>query len=293
MEDGATPPSVFVSYSWESDEHKAWVLGLAERLTKNGVNVRLDQWHIQPGQSLTQFMEVEAQSCDTALIICTKDYARKSLARMGGVGYEQQIISGIIAAGIPRERFIPIVRDGIFQPGQECSIPAQFMGIYAIDMRDDSKSDERIEDLLRAIFKEPALSQPPIGPKPNFGGIGKPATVQKPPRLAALEPDGWHLLSGVVSNEQYPETFHLPEESRRYSLDVGDTVKLQFEFALKDEEGELDLFGERMWVEVVGSWGPYIIGKLSNQPCCSDEQGDLSHGDTVVFLPEHVIDIWE
>ncbi|WP_353848700.1 SEFIR domain-containing protein [Herbaspirillum sp.] len=39
---------VFMSYSWESDAHKSGVRELSERLTRNGVNVRLDQWHIGP-----------------------------------------------------------------------------------------------------------------------------------------------------------------------------------------------------------------------------------------------------
>src|SRR5882672_7221560 len=103
------PPKVFISYSWESDEHKNWVRSLSERLTQNGVNVRLDQWHIGPGQSLTQFMEAEVQTCEFVLVVCTKEYSRKSLARIGGVGYEQQIITGNIVAGQPRENFIPLV----------------------------------------------------------------------------------------------------------------------------------------------------------------------------------------
>src|SRR5271169_7139759 len=98
METDSVPPKVFISYSWESEDHKTWVRFLAERLTKNGVDVRLDQWHIVHGQSLTQFMESEVQSCDFVLVICTKDYCRKSIKRSGGVGYEQQIITGHIVA---------------------------------------------------------------------------------------------------------------------------------------------------------------------------------------------------
>lgn len=293
MAETEVPPKVFISYSWESDAHKTWVNALAERLTKNGVNVRLDQWHIAPGQSLTQFMEVEAQNCDFALIICTKDYNRKSLARAGGVGYEQQIITGRISAGLDRGCFIPIIRDGEFTPGPDCSIPGQFLGIYAIDMRYEDKLEQRVEDLLRAIFKQPALTQPPIGPRPTFATVLPPENVAKPnQRLAVLEIDGWHLLSGVASNERWPKSFHIPEESERYSLVIGDSVKLQFEFALFDENGGDELFGERMWVEVKGCSGPYLMGELQNTPACSDEQDNLNAGDIVIFLPEHVVDIW-
>ncbi|WP_416467712.1 TIR domain-containing protein [Pseudomonas sp. LFS044] len=292
MTDVEVAPKVFISYSWESETHKEWVRGLAERLVMNGVNVRLDQWHISPGQSLTQFMEVEAQSCDFALIICTKDYSRKSLLRAGGVGYEQQIITGRIAAGLGRERFIPIIRDGEFAPGSDCSVPPQFSGIYAIDMRDDGVQDQRIEDLLRAIFKEPALKPPPIGLRPSFAAVSNIKSNKLPVhRLAVLDIEGWHLLSGVASNERSPKTFIIPEVSDRYNLELGDVVKLQFEFSLLDENEDDELFCERMWVEVTGYSGPYILGRLVNQPVCSDEQDNLHHGGQVVFLPEHVIDI--
>lgn len=45
-------PKVFVSYSWDSEDHKTWVRELSERLIKNGIDVRLDQWHVAPGKVL-------------------------------------------------------------------------------------------------------------------------------------------------------------------------------------------------------------------------------------------------
>ena len=37
-------PIVFVSYSHDGEEHSAWVLQLATRLRRNGVDVILDRW---------------------------------------------------------------------------------------------------------------------------------------------------------------------------------------------------------------------------------------------------------
>jgi len=36
-------PRIFISYSHDSEKHKAWVLNLSTRLRKNGVDVVLDQ----------------------------------------------------------------------------------------------------------------------------------------------------------------------------------------------------------------------------------------------------------
>ena len=42
-------PRVFLSYSHDSEVHRAWVRLLAERLLKGGVEVTLDQWDLRPG----------------------------------------------------------------------------------------------------------------------------------------------------------------------------------------------------------------------------------------------------
>lgn len=300
MSTTTTPPRVFISYSWESDAHKDWVRSFAERLTQNGVNVRLDQWHIGPGQSLTQFMEAEVHASDFVLVICTKAYCKKALAREGGVGYEQQIITGNIVGGKPREQFIPLVRDGEFAPGLDCSIPSQFMGIYAIDVRDGVDMDKATETILRTIFRQPEYKQPRIGAKPSFldtyaaeGAAAETSDqVLETFRLPVMEIDGWHLQSGVASHHRWPETFEIPDEKERRGLQKGDIVKLQFDISVSPSEELGDVSSERMWVIVERRAGPYFIGTLDNVPACSDEQDHLNAGDQVVFLPEHVISIY-
>lgn len=110
-------------------------------------------------------------------------------------------------------------------------------------------------------------------------------------RLAALDIDGWHLLSGVAQHHRSPATFEIPAEQERRSLAEGDIVKLVFEIAVPSDEESDDVSGERMWVIVRGRSGPYYIGELNNVPACSGEQENLQAGDRVIFLPEHVISI--
>jgi len=250
-------------------------------------------------------MEVEVHVSDFVVVICTKAYCRKALAREGGVGYEQQIITGNIVGGKPREQFIPLVRDGEFAPGPECSIPGQFMGIYAIDVRDGVDMDKATETLLRAVFRQPEYKQPPIGAKPTFldAGVAEIPEMGTPEqaeletlRLPVMEIDGWHLRSGVASHHRWPQTFEIPDEKERRGLQKGDTVKLQFDIAIPPDEqlGEVssEVSSERMWVIVERRAGPYYIGSLNNVPACSDEQDHLHVEDQIVFLPEHVISIY-
>jgi hypothetical protein len=104
-------PTVFVSYSWETDEHMEWVLHLAERLqAEGGVNVILDQWHLRMGQDKTLFMEESIADSDFVLVVCTPEYAEKANKRRGGVGYEAMIITGELAEDIQQTKFIPVLR---------------------------------------------------------------------------------------------------------------------------------------------------------------------------------------
>lgn len=296
-------PNAFISYSWESEAHKAWVRKLASRLTMNGVEVRLDQWHVRPGTSLTRFMEEEVSACDYVLVICTKAYRDKSVERSGGVGYEQQIISGHVVAGIPREKFIPILRSGRFDPGNECAIPPHFLGIYVIDMRDDNAFDTKLEELLRAIYKQPAYSPPPLGNKPNFhmadddGSIGRNPVSSKMIaaehlRLPSLELDGWHFLVPKKLKNRLNDNITFQGVRARNALNIGDIVKLRIEWKPPSDS---DSRFEGMWVTVQGKVGIYILGMPDKMPAFAKEWGHnvLQANGHVIFLPEHIVSALE
>ena len=290
MDNTLPHPSVFISYSWDSEDHKRWVREFSSRLVANGVVVRLDQWEIQPGDSLTAFMEMQLSECDHTIIICTPNYASKSIERKGGVGYEQQIISGRIATGVHRRKFIPVVRHGAFEAGDECAIPPHFLGIYAVDMRDSTNFDSSFEILLRAIYKTPKIAEPLLGDGPDFLKL-KPVPTRAV-RLPSLEFDGWELQSGVASAEHHPATFKIPTLDERSSIQAGDVVKLHFAVSLPaTEDDEAEISHERMWVIVKGSVGPYLWGVLDNEPSFGDEHPDLKIESEVIFLPEHILDI--
>lgn len=59
-----TKPKLFISYSHDSEDHKAWVSKLATRLEQNGVHVIFDQWDITLGSDLTLFMEQGLTTAD-------------------------------------------------------------------------------------------------------------------------------------------------------------------------------------------------------------------------------------
>lgn len=158
-----TAPKCFISYSWESAEHKDWVRLLAVELQSNGIDTYLDQWDIHLGADLTKYMEASIRESDYVLLICTPIYARKTNARHGGVGYEQAIVTGEIFEGVASpKKFVPLLRRG----SQEESLPSYLKSRAYLDFRDDGIFSANLEELLRHLHESPKHPRPPLGPKP-------------------------------------------------------------------------------------------------------------------------------
>jgi hypothetical protein len=166
-------PVAFVSYSWDSDNHKEWVLGLATRLQKEGgVRIILDRWHLAPGGDRTVFMEKSIGNSKFVILICTPTYAQRANDREGGVGYEATIITAELADNINQRKFIPVLRSGDWKS----ALPVWIKTKLGVDLRKDPYSEGQYRDLLRAIYNEP-LKAPKIGPKPMFAA-GSPYTSE-------------------------------------------------------------------------------------------------------------------
>lgn len=144
-------PHVFISYSWEDEEHKKWVKEFTDRLIDDGVDADLDQYDLQLGDRLPQFMEKEISQADYVLIICTPTYKKKADGRVGGVGYEGHIISGELFSKSDERKFIPVLRKGDFSS----SIPTFLNSKLGIDLRDENAGrDEDYKNLIATLFNQ-------------------------------------------------------------------------------------------------------------------------------------------
>jgi hypothetical protein len=117
---------------------------------------------------------------------------------------------------------------------------------------------------------------------------GKPS---QPAQLASLERDGWDLDSGVALHEESPDTFWIPTAEARSAIVPTDFVKLVFLVTRQDDEHGEVVEGERMWVKVEGSSGPYFWGTLANDPSFDGTSMGLTFGAAIVFLPDHIVGI--
>ena len=160
MTDRPATPTAFISYSWDDEDHKTWVRGLAARLRGDGVDVALDQWALQPGDRLPAFMEAAVRDNDFVLIVCTPHYKDRSDKRQGGVGYEGDIMTGELLTRGNERKFIPVLRCG----DEATAIPSWLVGKYYVDLRQGADQERSYDDLLTTLYGHREVP-PPLGPR--------------------------------------------------------------------------------------------------------------------------------
>jgi Leucine-rich repeat (LRR) protein len=159
-----TNPKVCISYSWDDEPHKLWVLGLADKLTANGIHVYFDRYDLVPGSDSNLFMEEMLAKSEKAIIVATPIYKEKAEKRKAGAGYEYSIISSEIFENQRSTKFIPIIRRG----SKTESVPKALQSKITIPMQDDSKFEMQFEELCRTIIGKPKIKRPQLGKIPEF-----------------------------------------------------------------------------------------------------------------------------
>jgi hypothetical protein len=239
------PPKVFISYSYDSDDHKKWVLKLATDLVERGVEVILDQWDLALGQDISAFMENSVSLAGRVLLVCTEDYVTKANEGRGGVGYERLIVSSEIVARIDTKKFVPLVRAG----GPTPRLP-NFLGPRRyLDFSPDGDYQARLEELVRELHGVPAVRKPTLGRNPY---AATPPADPEPGRTAGpsgLLPSGRPLLSdpwfeecSAYAKQGIAKVQLNGSMEMRFGLHDG-TRKSQMELLTAVENSEVHTFG--------------------------------------------------
>jgi len=154
-------PTVFISYSHDSADHKRWVARLATVLRENGIDAMLDQWDVGLGDDLAIFMERGLKGSDRVLVICTDEYNRKADGGLGGVGYEKMIVTSDLIKDISTNKFIPVIR----QVSGNSKTPICLSTRTYTDLSSYDESDltaVNVKDLLSELHNIPKESKPAL-----------------------------------------------------------------------------------------------------------------------------------
>ncbi|MEZ4658115.1 MAG: SEFIR domain-containing protein [Caldilineaceae bacterium] len=143
---------VFISHTSTTDEAVEWVKNLALFLIDNGVQARLDRFHLRRGMDLPQWMCNELSLAQKVIVVCDETYKLKADGRLGGVGWETMIIQGDVANLPPDStKYQVIVRTENIQDG----IPLYLKTKYAFHAKPSDKENSFQGELLRELLDLP------------------------------------------------------------------------------------------------------------------------------------------
>ncbi len=157
-------PSVFISYSWDSEEHENWVAFLAAKLRENGVDATIDKFETQSKTvNLNRMMIEKIKNSDNIILILTENYAKKADTFQGGVGYETNLLIRYIKDN--PDKIILIMRH---KGDYRKAVPFYLEGFHFIDFSHDDQFDIKFDELLYRIYQVDVIDVPKVGPKPKL-----------------------------------------------------------------------------------------------------------------------------
>ncbi len=191
-------PKVFISYSHDSEQHKASILALADRLCREGLDCTIDQYiNGFPPEGWQRWMETQIENADFVLVVCTPLYLKRyrGLDDDGGRGvtFEGVVISQTLYDAYYRNtKFVPVLPDD----GDFDNVPLPLKGFSAFKVSAD------YEGFYRYLTGQAAVTKPDVGErvklKPNKNQPNKPIN-NKPTRTDNLtQPRGVKTITDTM-----------------------------------------------------------------------------------------------
>ncbi|KAB7702943.1 TIR domain-containing protein [Plesiomonas shigelloides] len=155
---------IFISYSWDSDEHRLWVKNLADSLEQHqAIHVIWDGYDLDSLKDKNHYMESGIYEADNILVVTTEKYKNKADNRSGGVGIETFLSTAEHWNNLQEKggtKIIQIKRE-------DNSIPRYLSGHLYLDFTDDVYFTKRVQELLKLIngtnlYERPSKASTPI-----------------------------------------------------------------------------------------------------------------------------------
>lgn len=151
------PTKIFISYSWDNEEHQKWVQGLATDLDEfQDFHVTFDQFDLDNFSDKNLFMERAVQDSDIIIVVCTERYKRKAESRTGGVGIETYLST--IRHWEESEGGAP--SNIMVVSREKYSTPFYLKGKFRVDFHDDDLYQKSLSFLIKALTRKTKLKRP-------------------------------------------------------------------------------------------------------------------------------------
>lgn len=213
------PKRVLISYSQESDEHRARIRALADQLRAHGIDAMIDQYEPHPPEGWPMWMERQITSADFVLIVFTETYWQRAEGheqpgRGLGVAWEADLIrESLYNQPFHNERFIPL----LFRPEDASFVISKLNSVtrYLLDENDFDPTlpSSGYSSLYRRITNQPLVVKPDVGRLVKLDPVNTPATsasgLFSPSPASAISP----LLQTIQVQSNQSAT-NLPASSK-------------------------------------------------------------------------------
>ncbi len=140
---------VFLSHTSKRNDAIEWVKGLALYLIEQGVQARLDHFHLRRGMDLQQWMRNELAMAKKVVVISDEAYKEKADGHVGGVGWETRIIQSDIKKLPPDStKYQVVVRAEDIEMGLPIYLSTRYAFHAPTHAPDQTFRDELIRELL-------------------------------------------------------------------------------------------------------------------------------------------------
>lgn len=140
---------VFISHTSKTDEAVEWVKALALYLIEQGIQARIDRFHLRRGMDLRQWMCNELSMAQKVIVVCDEAYKQKADGHLGGVGWETMIIQGDIASLPPDStKYQVVVRARELEKGLPVYLKTRYAFHAPDKLQDKAFREELVKELL-------------------------------------------------------------------------------------------------------------------------------------------------
>lgn len=148
---------VFISYSWDNDQHRAWVRKFVDALEQiEEVTTVWDGYDLDSLIDKNFFMEKGIHEADYVVVISTASYKAKADERKNGVGLETILTTALHWNGLLKDNRSKVI--GVLR--ERDSMPRYLAGHFYIDFTQDAQFPTKFEELLRLLQKQATYARP-------------------------------------------------------------------------------------------------------------------------------------
>lgn len=250
--------TAFFSYSWDNPQHEQWVVDLANRLRADGgIDAQIDKFVLyEKTVNLNQMMIEAMRDYDYVIVVLTENYANKADAFTGGVGFESELLLPTLRRN--KDKIILIMRHS---GNYEAVFPFHLQDYYAIDFSNEDQFENKLQELIRRIYRASPYQKAPLGEIPQFdSAVITPAVPLKSVKslLADIQMPILKKYTDLDKEEHLKRSYKEMKELFIQLFEQVQTVNPIFKFTLDEDSSQKCMFkfyvdgqlktGLKMWI---------------------------------------------